>query len=365
MGVRFFFVYKSLAHPEGGSQGYVRPVSLSERLKHIELAYRQLGNTIPWLCDNMENELKHALGDRPNSEFIISPDGKIVSMQDWSRPETLRDDLEKLVGVPKTKTRSADLNLKKEPDPVRIRKNIVERIDVPSQMRVLKVKPLDSSAPFYVKLRVEAEPAVLNGGTGKVYLGFHLDPIHRVHWNNLAEPLNYSISELTSGKLDALKGAATKVKQEADVDPREFLVEGKGLSSKTSFQLTVKYFACSDVEGWCKPVTQQYVINLESDRDGGSARRGSAGQFGRQGGTGKWPGKRPERPSIGGGRDAKNRVFSASVFMENDTDQDGKVSAKEIPSRLMPLLRIGDRNRDNAIDRFEAERIEQRMKNRR
>ena len=45
---------------------------------HVDEAKRTLGSRIPWICDNMDNDLKHALCNRPNSEFIIDPDGKIV-----------------------------------------------------------------------------------------------------------------------------------------------------------------------------------------------------------------------------------------------------------------------------------------------
>ena len=65
---------------------------------HVDEAKRTLGSKIPWICDNMNNGLKHTLGNRPNSEFIIDPDGRIVVSRDWSRPEELRSDLQRLVG---------------------------------------------------------------------------------------------------------------------------------------------------------------------------------------------------------------------------------------------------------------------------
>ena len=40
-GVRFFYVYKALAHPE--LNGYVQPVTLDERLMHVEEAELTLG----------------------------------------------------------------------------------------------------------------------------------------------------------------------------------------------------------------------------------------------------------------------------------------------------------------------------------
>ena len=46
---------------------------------HVRQAEVQLGSCIPWIADAMTNELEHALGDMPNSEFIIDPDGRVVA----------------------------------------------------------------------------------------------------------------------------------------------------------------------------------------------------------------------------------------------------------------------------------------------
>ena len=65
----------------------MQPFTLEERLAHARQAGKQLGATIPWLVDAMDNRLKHAMGDRPNSEFVIDPKGKIVRKRAWSHPE--------------------------------------------------------------------------------------------------------------------------------------------------------------------------------------------------------------------------------------------------------------------------------------
>jgi hypothetical protein len=52
-GVKFYYLYKSLAHPE--LLGYVGPVTFEERLMHIQEAKRTLGSEITWLCDTMSN----------------------------------------------------------------------------------------------------------------------------------------------------------------------------------------------------------------------------------------------------------------------------------------------------------------------
>ena len=75
-GVDFYYIYKTLAHPE--LDGYVEPFTLEERLMHVKEAQRTLGSEITWISDTMSNDLKHALGDSPNSEFVVDPAGKIV-----------------------------------------------------------------------------------------------------------------------------------------------------------------------------------------------------------------------------------------------------------------------------------------------
>ncbi len=350
-GVKFYFIYKSLAHPEGGTQSYVAPFSLKERVAHIELAYKELGNTIPWLCDNMSNDLKLALGDRPNSEFILDPKGEIVVLRDWSRPDTLRADLEKLVGKSKSFTRPSDLDLKIERKKPEYKKGIVKRPQVPRQMRPIQVTPKESKDPFYVKLRAEVESNVQSRGSGKVYLGFHLDPVHQVHWNNLASPIEYEVTGLKSGKLTPQTGKFAKVEVESDIDPREFVIDADKLRPNTTFQVKVRYFACSDTEGWCKPVTQEYEVKLTSDRDAGSARRTGGNRPGGQPGTG------PPRNGPAG-------RFTVERFMSFDKNGDGKVSMDEAPQPMKRMIDRADQNGDSAIDRKEAEMIAERMKRR-
>ena len=35
---------------------------------------------------------------------------------------------------------------------------------------------------------------MLRGEAGRMYLGFQLDPIYHVHWNDLAKPLSFEVS---------------------------------------------------------------------------------------------------------------------------------------------------------------------------
>ena len=91
-GVQFYYLYKSLAHPE--NNGFVQPFTLDERLMHIAEAKKRTGAKIPWIADTMENDVKHALGNAPNSEFVFDSEGEIVYMQGWSDAVALRRKLE-------------------------------------------------------------------------------------------------------------------------------------------------------------------------------------------------------------------------------------------------------------------------------
>lgn len=273
-GVQFLYVYKSLAHPEWNH--YVTPFTLEERLMHVAEAERTLGSSIPWVVDSMDNDVKGLFGGVPNCELVVDPEGKVVRRRGWSDPEALRQDLVELIGPVKTRTRVADLGIDVAGPAPGVARGIVPRIEMPSRMRALLIDPVldDTKHPFFVKLRAEADQGVLRRGSGKMYLGFHLDPLYRVHWNNLSPPLTFEV--VAPEGLTVTPAAATtpKVETEADADPREFLVEVSGASAETSFELRVKYYACADDDSFCVPVKQRYVVTLEGDPHGGSAIRG-------------------------------------------------------------------------------------------
>lgn len=253
------------------------PFTQEERLLHVAEAQRRLGSEIPWLCDTIDNDVKHALGDAPNSEFILDPDGNVVVRRLWSRPEETRADLKRLVGPVEDPTTVADIDVGFTPPPPGAPRGLVPRIQTPSGLIPLRIEPIagDDKQPFYAKLRAEADANVLNGKPGKLYLGFHMDPLHHVHWNNLAEPLRFQLKLNPGDSAKPDQGEGPKVEHPADLDPREFLLDVEKQSGKP-IRLSVDYFACSDEEGWCKPVHQEYVIHFDRDRDGGNARRGGS-----------------------------------------------------------------------------------------
>ena len=272
-GVQFYYVYKALAHPE--TNGYVTPFTLEERLLHVREAGRRLGSGIPWIADTMENELKHALGDAPNSEFVIDAEGRVASRRPWSDPEALRRDLEALCGPVENPTSVEDFELKTLPPPEIAAKGVVPRLELPGDLRPLKVLPQIAGAtqPFYAKLRAEADDALLSRGQGMLYLGFFMDPIYGVHWNNLTKPIRVEIAAAEGVVIEPATLHGPKVDEPGDSDPREFLVEVRTDGGRTALQLTVSYFACNDDEGWCRSVRQEYVVHLEADPDGGRVQR--------------------------------------------------------------------------------------------
>ena len=281
-GVKFFYIYKSLAHPE--NDGYVQPLTLQERLLHLKEAERTLGSKFTWLADNMENELKHKLGNAPNSEFVLDPEGKVVRHRGWSSPGELRKDLEQLIGAVEKPTQVADLKLKTAPPPKAAASGVVPRVQVSGSMRAFKVTAETSKEPHYIKLRAEVDQNFMSNGLGKLYLGFHLDPLYHVHWNNLVDPLTYELELPENVTVTPAKGSGPKVKAPADIDPREFLLDIDELKQVANavIKVKVKYFACNDDEGWCKPVNQTFLVTLEPDRDAGSSRQ----RGGRGGGRG-------------------------------------------------------------------------------
>ena len=305
---------------------------------HVREAKRKLGSRFSWICDSMTNDLKHALGNAPNSEFVIDPSGKIVRARRWSRPQELRADLADLVGVVEPPTKAADLDLPGLKRPPTAQRDVVPRVRLPGRMTPLKVQPLmetesEQPEPFYAKLRAEIESSYFDHDSGSLYLGFFLDPLYKVHWNNRADPLRFEIELVDGIELSQLTGTGPEVSADADADPREFLIDLSG-DTDEPIKLTVHYFACDDAETFCKPVTQQYLIHLQRDRDGGS-RRAARGTRSR------------EFPLGNAGM-----TQFIPVLRELDADGDGEISAEEIENAPVALQRL-DSNGDGKLSRDE------------
>jgi len=333
-GVKFVLVYKSLAHPELVGT-YVQPFTFDERLAHARQAVKELGTTIPWLVDPMDNRLKHALGDRPNSEYVIDPTGKIVRKRPWSNPAEVRKDLEEFVGKVEKITLPEDLKLKVEPPLAQsAAKGAFAPVSRAGLFPMVMKPQIDKDGElFYAKLRPEAEPSVMDEGKGKLYLGFHLDPLHKAHWNSLQKPLRFELDLPEGVKLSATSGESPQGTSENDSAPREFLLEVESWPADKTIQLTVFYAACT--EDLCHSVKQTYVLTRKRDKDAGRAK--SAGF----------------------------RVLTAEEtvkrLMAGDKDGDGKLVKEELSSIQQPRFADYDLNKDTVLDKEEIRKMAEQL----
>ena len=264
-GVEFFYIYKPLAHPE--YENYISPFTIQERLMHIMEAKRRLGSSITWLADTMDNDYHELVAQTPNSEMVIDPNGVVVARRAWSDPDALREDLERIVGPIDNETQISDLELPAQEPIGTVAKGIVPRVKRPDGMMPMNVEPVleTSRTPFYTKLRAEGTQELYRTGSGTLYLGFHLDPLYRVHWNNEAPPMQYEITASEGVTISPAKGTGAHPEEKADADPREFLLEVSAANPGSEFELTVRYYACDDALTFCVPVKQEYRVAMSQD----------------------------------------------------------------------------------------------------
>ena len=356
-GVEFVYLYKALAHPE--LNGYINPITLEERLMHVEEAKRVLGSEIAWIADNMANELKRALGNRQNSEYLLDPEGRVLRVRAWSDPDQLRRDLAEFVGPVENPTEVADLNMEIKPAPEHAPTGVVPRIQKPGTYRTLISRPqlAKTDQPFYTKLRAEADQELLRSGEGSLYLAFLLDPLHGVHWNNLAPAMDVELFAPDGVTITPAKMQGPKVDEEADADPREFLVHVNRGDSQEPLGMKFRYFACT--ETWCRPVTQEYLIAWEVDRDAGRVRSGRM-DFDRTGqrrvpGGGRGRGAGPL--GRGGGAGPGDSI---EHLLTGDVDGDDRLTLEELPEQMRRNFDRIDRDRDGYVEPSELEAMMQR-----
>lgn len=332
--VQFFYVYKSLAHPEINS--FVSPVTKEERLMHIAEFGRRTNSQMPWLCDTMENELATAVGGAPNGEYILDPEGKLIVKRFWSNPETLRADLAGLVGEVQPATKVADIDVEFAVESRDIASGVLEPLALPAGLAPVKTEAvIEDETPFFVKLRAEASREVVGQGSGrgKLYLGVYLDPIYKVHWNNEAGRVQIKIEANDGILLTETLLESPEMEVPADIDPRQFLLDISARHVDDPLEITLSYIACDDAETFCIPVTQKYRVTLVRDTKGGS------------------------RPG----------VFMPAMFADVksfDIDGDGKITKAEIPPGESTLF-LGhlDRNFDDVIDQSEIDAFYKMMNN--
>lgn len=351
---KFIFLYKTLAHPE--NNGFVQAFALEERLAQARTAKTRLKNTIPFYVDGMDNSALQAFGNSPNSEVVIDSNGKILHCKGWCDGAVLRSAMKKIAGPTETTTRAEDLGLPSFRGVSRSSGKAAPRVRPTEPLSALRIEPANSTEPYFVKLRAEAGRGVLSNSAGKseIYLGFHLDPVHDVHWNNLVDPVTYTISAPEGVTVTPATGTGPKVSAPTDTDPREFLGSVDGWNDQGPLTVKVVYYACSDGNGddakaFCRKIEQTYVVHRERDRNAGTVQSRSRGPGGRGGGRG----------NMGQGQNGADRM------MRMDTNGDGKISAEE--AKGTPMERrfdMMDRNGDGELDNAELEQMRQRLRNR-
>lgn len=323
--VQFFYIYKSLAHPE--INNFVSAFNKKERLLHIKRAKEMLHTDVPWICDTMDGAFTKAFGGAPNGEYILDPNGKIVRKRFWSSPATVRSDLESLVGKSQTTTKVADLEKVFEPKPTKIASGVLPPVDLPAGLGAMQIEPMDDDGhPYYAKLRVEGT-AGLATGVGELYLAVHLDPLYNVHWNNEAGKVSI---ELECDGILAVPNStltAPDVEVKADVDPRQFLIPAKTLDRGGVFIARVYYTVCDDAETFCHTIKQEYEVAIARDGQEGS---------------------RPGVFLFGMFKDVRNL----------DKNKDGNITADEIPAgEVTKYMGHIDYNGNEIIESVEIDRF--------
>jgi hypothetical protein len=340
--IAFVYLYKALAHPENG--GWIQPFTLKERLAQVKAAEKQLGNKVPFICDPMDNSVSIALGGSPNSAYVLEPGGKIAYVSGWADGAQVRTALGTLVGPTDSVSTPEEIGVPRFERPYRNTGTVVPRVDVSgTTMQALVTKPAKSEEPHYVKLRVEVEPGVMQGGSGKMYVGFHLDPVHGVHWNNLVDPVSWSMTTSDEVDITPTAGAGPRVQAQTDSDPREFLLEVDSWPQGKPIEFTVRYFACSEKEGWCKPVEQTYMVSLERDRYAGMAQN-------------RW--------RRGGGERGAQRGGGGEMLGRMDQNGDGKIAKSEAMGPMESRFEVFDLDGDGFIDGAELDKLQERMQQR-
>ena len=271
-GVDFFYIYCFLAHPE--NHGYVQPITLEERTRHIMDAKRLLRTRIPWLCDGMGNEVAKALGRKKNNLFIFNKEGLEEYAGNMVDADAFRKTLAGLAGRVESPTPP---RLFTPPDiaPVDLLEaRFTERVAIdPSKNKfeALRTTSVKSRTPYYVKVRAEANKKLLKTGNGRMYLGFHIDPLYRMEWNNLGKTLSYTIKVPRGTAISPSRNQSEKIEEVAiDSEPREFLLNVRKWDSSDPVAVTVNYSIHSARSKRTFDISQRYILYLESDPFGGT-----------------------------------------------------------------------------------------------
>ncbi len=275
LGAQFFYVYRAPLHPE--NNGYLQPFSIQERARQAQRATTLLKTKTPWLYDCMDNQTLAALmDDSDGNVFIYSAEGSEHYHGTLDDTRALRNALKKLVGEASTETSpnrfpSPGISPKDVGTP-----DLLDRIRFDPETEPfspLLITPVSSRFPFYVKLRAEGDDDLLKTGRGRLYLGFHVDPLYQTQWDNKAEPLEYMIRAPRGVAAPSTDDAPEIKSQQYDSEPREFVLTTRQLDPSKPLNLRVEYTVYSPQQDKSITVTQLYTIHLKRDPFGGKAFR--------------------------------------------------------------------------------------------
>lgn len=347
-GIRFYYIYKYLKHPE--NNGYIKPFSSRARSQHTVLAKEHLQTAVPWLYDTMENETAEELRN-PNGAnlFIFSKNGEEVYRGTLADERPFRAKLAELsspVEKPFNKTTLPEVGI----NPITLPESkLVPRakVSINDKFKPLEITPQTTRAPFYVKARVEGSEELLKSGDGKLYLGFHIDPLFKVQWNNLGEPIKYQLKIPQGVVAPSINSAARVTAVATDSEPREFILQARKLDLNKPLNLQVTYSIHTQAKKNVE-VTQNYLIYLQKDKFGGEV-------IGRQVSE---RGKEEAKAEASG---ASNSAFKA-MLRRYDIDRNGKLTKDEVIGRLRSLFDEIDTNKDGAIDANEYNEYRQKRR---
>jgi|GEM_PF-1478032 len=263
--IDFYYVFQSLRHPELG--GYVQAQNDKERGLQIVAAKEKLKTTVPWLADTIDDNIRVALRASSQTVYLISPNGHIIYAGNRLDGPALREAIAQEVGYASTYSAPQSLNLPfigRTPQMVNVDTEL--QVKRPEGMVILSIKPTHPDKTYYVKLRAEAEPKLLKTGTGRLFLGFYPDPIHKACWNNLTEPMKYELTLPEGVKADPVTAQAKGGPGEKDSQPRQFWVDiesGEAGKTPDKAKLALHYFACTP--DMCTALTHEYTIHFTAE----------------------------------------------------------------------------------------------------
>ncbi len=331
---RFFYIYRNLKHPE--NNGFIKPFNLRERAQHTVIAKKRLQTAIPWLYDSMENQAAAQIPDNSTeSIFIFDSSGEEKYRGSLADKKAFRKTLVNLVGKPDSRFKGTLPPPDLEPIYIPESKYLARATGNPDdQFQPLEITLIDSSTPFYVKARVEGSESLLETGDGKIYLGFHIDPLYSLEWNNLGEPLKYTLKTPQGVVAPSINSAQRVTAAATDDEPREFILQARKLDLNQPLQLQVTYAVHTSSRKNIE-VTQQYLIYLSEDPFGGQV-------IGRQIGR--------EQKTGGTGISASDLSAHNAMLRRFDRDRNGKLTKDEVIGGLHNKFEEIDQNDDGSID---------------